>query len=172
MHRSLLIGSCLLLIPPRVGAQWFNLDKSLWEPVNRPPFAQYAVPLTFTGPPAPVDLRSHPLAPVYRTVLRTTAKAGPNFADSFRIVYWGCGGTDCATLAIINERTGRVYVAPFNLTCEIHFRRNSRLLTVEAPNCMLTEESQPGLRFQRWYTWDGQTLVLQDSTRMHPSRER
>ncbi len=172
MYKRTLIGLLLVMGSSPVRAQWFNLDKALWEPTRKPPFAQYSVPLTFTGQPAPVDLRSNPKAQTFRTVLRTSAKNGPNFADAFTIIYWGCGGTDCATLAIVDARTGRVYFAPFTVTCELGFERNSRLLSVDSPTCFLDEQTEPGARVQRWYVWDGRSLVLQDSTRMRPTQRR
>jgi hypothetical protein len=172
MHRLTTLGLCLLLPLSSLRAQWFDLDKSHWEPIRKPPFARYAVPLTFAGSPAPVDLRTNPRAREFRTVLRTAAKTGPNFADSFTIVYWGGGSTDCATMAIIDARSGRVYFAPFKLTCEIHFERTSRLLPVDPPECFFPVGTKPVPRYQRWYIWNGQSLVLRDSTLMRPIQGR
>ena len=118
------------------------------------------------GPPAPVDLRSHPRAPRFRTMLREGARKGPNFAGHFTITYWGCGHTDCATLAIIDARTGRVYFVPFNIESDIHYRRSSRLLLVDPRISYATEEQISGPRIQHWYMWNDSALVSLDSVPM------
>jgi len=71
-----------------------------------PRFDQFRVPVQPITPAA-VDLKSHPRARTYGTVLRREAAEGPNFAGSHTVVGWGCG-TSCLTFAIVNARTGRV----------------------------------------------------------------
>jgi hypothetical protein len=76
-----------------------------------PSFSDYpAAPLSGARAKA-VDLSSHPDAPRFRTRLREGFAAGPNFAGSFTIVTWGCG-TSCAVLALIDQKTGRVFISP------------------------------------------------------------
>jgi hypothetical protein len=105
-------------------------------------------------------------------MLREGARKGPNFAGHFTITYWGCGATDCATLAIIDARTGRVYFAPFYIESDIHYRRSSRLLLVDPRISYATAEQVPGPRIQYWYVWDGRRLVLLDSVPMRPVPQR
>jgi hypothetical protein len=105
-------------------------------------------------------------------MLREGARKGPNFAGHFTITYWGCGHTDCATLAIINARTGRVYFAPFDIESDIHYRRSSRLLLVDPRITYATEEQVPGPRIQYWYVWNGCILALVDSVPMRQVQGR
>ncbi len=129
------------------------------------------MPDTFTGPPAPVDLRSHVWAPVYRTNLREGARKGPNFAGHYTIIIWGCGHTDCATLAVVDARTGRVFFT-LEIESHIHYRRSSRLLLVDPLNTYATEHHLPGPRIQVWYAWNGHAFALVDSVPMHDIEKR
>ncbi len=149
-----------------------SLCAQRWEPAKKPPFARYAVADTFSSQPAPVDLRSDPRAPQFRTRLREGARKGPNFAGHYTITYWNCNHTDCATLAIIDARTGRVYFAPFDIESDIHYQRSSRLLLVDPRTSDATVEELQGPRVQAWYEWNGRRLVLIDSVPMRPVSPR
>ena len=61
-----------------------------------------------------VDLKSHPIARRYRTVLREGAAKGPNFAGHYGVVGWGCG-TSCLQLAVVNLKSGKV-ITPGDFT--------------------------------------------------------
>ena len=143
-----------------------------WKPGKEPPFHRYAVPDTFTAPPSPVDLRSHPEASRFGTLLRETARKGPNFAGHFTITYWNCGHMDCATLAIIDARTERVYFAPFDIESDIHYQRWSRLLLVDPRISYVSADKVPGPRIQYWYVWDDRKLAMLDSVPMQPIPQR
>jgi hypothetical protein len=52
----------------------------------------------------------------FRTRLREAAREKPNFAGHFIVTTWGCG-TECVEGAIIDARTGRVFMLPFTLCC-------------------------------------------------------
>jgi hypothetical protein len=71
-------------------------------------FETFPVSPIFAGRPVPPDLASHPLARVYKTVLRREATKGPNFAGHYTIVRIGCG-TGCARIAVVDAGTGRVF---------------------------------------------------------------
>jgi hypothetical protein len=66
--------------------------------------------------PAPKDGTSKPASPIlatakdrkFRTIIRTEAAKGPNFAGHYTIVDWGCG-TGCHEFVIADENTGTVY---------------------------------------------------------------
>ncbi|MBV9477517.1 MAG: hypothetical protein JO315_15710 [Acidobacteria bacterium] len=47
----------------------------------------------------------------YRTVLREEAREGANFNGHYRVASWGCG-TNCIEWAILDLKTGRVWLAP------------------------------------------------------------
>jgi hypothetical protein len=80
-----------------------------WE--HTPKSSDYAVREVFKGKPAPVKL-SNPRDRMYRTVLRTEAKKGPDFAGHYRMVVVGCG-LDSFFLAVVDAHTGDVYWPPF-----------------------------------------------------------
>jgi hypothetical protein len=71
-------------------------------------FEQFAVSKTFTGEAASPNLASHPRARTYRTVLRTEAKSGANFAGHFTVVRIGAG-TGTILLAVVDALSGAVY---------------------------------------------------------------
>src|SRR5215210_1857780 len=76
-------------------------------------------------------------ARMFRTRLREAAKGKPNFAGHYIVVKWGCGSA-CVEGAIIDAKTGRVYMLPATLCCwtamvddnfdPVEFRLNSRLI--------------------------------------------
>ncbi|MEP6947404.1 MAG: hypothetical protein ABJA02_15910 [Acidobacteriota bacterium] len=65
----------------------------------------------YKGNPASVVLDSK-RARLYRTVLRESAKEGPNFAGRYTIVTWGAG-LGVFSVAVVDARTGKVYFPPF-----------------------------------------------------------
>lgn len=86
---------------------------ALFVQVAQPPapeFAKYPAESRLTGAPAKPQFAT-PEARRFRTVLRTAAAQGPDFNGHYRIAYWGCG-TNCIQWAVINLRTGTVWMAP------------------------------------------------------------
>jgi ankyrin repeat protein len=73
-----------------------------------PRFEDFPSSPIYKGVPAPVDLRSNPVARSYRTRLRLGARKGANFAGHYTVVSWGCG-SNCESTVIVNALTGRVY---------------------------------------------------------------
>ena len=104
-------------------------------------------------------------------MLREGAKTGPNFADHYTLLMWGCGGTDCAYLAIVDARTGTVYIAPFYVNAEIAYERTSRLLVVNPIETTWTEDEERP-RLQDWYLWNGDALVHLAKVPMRPIPQR
>jgi hypothetical protein len=124
---------------------------------SQPPrFEDYRVGERFTGIPAAVDLRSHPKARLFRTMLREGAKKGPNFAGHYTVVTWGCG-SDCRMIAVVDARTGRVYIAPFTVSPGIgeDFRSDSRLFIANPPERSGFKEGVPMLDVYKpgWHVW-------------------
>lgn len=130
---------------------------------TKPPrFEDYSISSTFKGKPARVNLRSHPQARMFRTVLRSIAKQGANFGGHFAIDYWGCG-TQCLRIGIVDLKTGRAYVAPFYTGFGISYRADSRLLIVEPPEATkdwLIDGKLPDYLQPRYYVWRNNRLVL------------
>ena len=100
--------------------------------VPLPLFPDYRVTRTFKGPPSPVDLKSDRLARLYRTRLRAAAQMGPNFANHYTLVSWGCGSS-CQLWAVIDAQTGRVFPKLLQSTAGAEFYPDSRLLILDSP---------------------------------------
>ncbi len=129
---------------------------------QRPRFEDYPVRGSFIGTPSPVDLRSHPKARLFRTMLRNGAKTGPNFAGYYTIVHWGCG-SDCRMIAVVDCRNGRVYFAPFTVSPGIgqDFRIDSNLFIANPPERSGFKPGDPMLdQYQpSWHVWRGGRFV-------------
>jgi hypothetical protein len=123
---------------------------------QRQRFESYAVRGKFSGVPAPVNLRSHPKARLFRTMLREGAKTGPNFAGYYTIVHWGCG-SDCRMIAVVDCRNGHVYFAPFVVSPSFgqDFRINSRLFIVNPPERSGYKDGEPMMDqyLPSWHVW-------------------
>jgi hypothetical protein len=87
---------------------------------DAPRFEQYPSKVEKLKKLATVNLRSHPEARTYRTVLRRGAAEGANFAGHYTVIGWGCG-TSCTQLAIVNLKTGKViFPGDFSSTHGVH----------------------------------------------------
>jgi hypothetical protein len=82
--------------------------------VRSPQFSDFPAGAVFHGTPAAVDLSSARGARSFRTVLRSGAAKGPNFAGHYAVVTWGCG-TACERFALVDVRTGKVWMSPMEL---------------------------------------------------------
>lgn len=119
----------------------------------------------YAGKPAPLNLRSHRLARMFRTRIREQLhEEGINFAGHYTIAVMGCG-TGCSTTAIVDARNGHAYfprvldgwsVAPGSWPDESQdvrtFRTDSRLLKViGSPRLGAYEEwGPPGIYYYEW----------------------
>lgn len=140
-----------------------------------PRFEQYPADV-YAGRPAPLDLRSHRLARLYRTLMREQqAEEGINFAGHYTLAAVGCG-TGCSVTGFIDARDGRAYfpVALDGWTNIVgdyeepedeqqrSYRADSRLLRlVGRPNIGRTADGErygpSGIYF---YEWTGARLRL------------
>ena len=135
---------------------------------NKPTFLNYSVKIEFNGKPASVDLESHPKARTYRTRLREGQAKGPNFADHYTIIIWGCG-SQCQRFAIMNAIDGKVYFPHTNYSTNgIKFRRDSNLLIIDPLDSAAVSDFHEYIP-ENWITkfmkWDGKDLILIDTTR-------
>jgi len=129
-----------------------------------PRFESYPADV-YAGKPAPLNLRSHRMARMFRTRIREQLhEEGINFAGHYTIAVMGCG-TGCSTTAIVDARNGRAYfpqvfdgwsVGPGGYPDEGEdvrtFRANSRLLKVfGSPRLGAYEElGPPGIYYYEW----------------------
>lgn len=118
-----------------LSASVFFLSLSVLGQTRPPRFEDFQVSEAFKGKPASVKLSSR-RARAFRTMLRSNAEQGVNFAGHYVVATWGCG-SDCHSIAIIDARNGNVYFTPSLLWIggllyqeldRLEFRRNSRLL--------------------------------------------
>lgn len=77
-----------------------------------PKFADYSATETFSGKPVPPVLK-RPEDVYYRTMIRTEAGKGVNFAGRYTVAIWGCGSS-CVMGALVDEKTGEVFKLPFS----------------------------------------------------------
>jgi hypothetical protein len=123
------------------------------QSIRLPRFEDYRLAKTFVGKPAPANLRTHRQAPMFRTNIRRIAAAGPNFAGLYSVGTWGCG-SDCEMVGVIDARTGRVHVAPFQVW-EPSFRIDSALLISHESEIEQYLAGEPMFEVYepRWYVW-------------------
>lgn len=138
----------------------FSVQKS-----EQPRFENYSADV-WAGKPAPLNLRSHRLARMFRTRIREQLhEQGINFAGHYTIAVMGCG-TGCSITAIIDAPDGRAYfprvLDGWSVEPGVHhfaenedvrtFRTNSRLLRiVGAPRLSTDERWGPsGIYYYEW----------------------
>ena len=111
-----------------------------------------------------IDFRNSPGASMFRTRLREAIKGEVNFAGRYIISGWGCG-SGCSQMAIIDAKTGRVFM-PDALAgvsawyydveddYEVYtYKKNSRLLVVRGAAGPMTDgdtEQEPGTYYYEW----------------------
>jgi hypothetical protein len=112
-------------------------------PKPLPKFEDYRVAAAdmFKGPAAPIVADRSKIAQTYRTRLRDGERKGPNFAGSFTLVSWGCGG-GCQDWAVIDAKTGQVSDSMIRTSVGAEFKPDSRLLLVDTPK--LADEAYSG----------------------------
>jgi len=137
-----------------------------------PRFRDYATAVR-KGRVTPLDLRSHPLARHYRTLMRQQQRdEGVNFAGSYTLASVGCG-TGCSITAIIDARTGKAHFPkelngwtgivgdydPPEGEEPWEYHADSRLLRlIGRPNIGQPREERYGPSGIYFYAWDGTRL--------------
>lgn len=136
---------------------------SVTAQTGTPRFTDYPVSERYTGKTAPLVLSR--AAREFRTRLRQAAREKPNFAGRFIVATWGCG-TECVEGAIIDARTGHVFMLPFSLCCwaatgvdesfkPVEFRPNSSLIVLSG-----ARNEKEGDLATRFYRFQKNRLVL------------
>jgi hypothetical protein len=92
-----------------VGLLWLTCFQLNSAQTSGPPrFESYPADV-YAGKPAPLNLRSHRMARMFRTRIREQLQEeGINFAGHYTIAVMGCG-TGCSTAAIVDARNGHAY---------------------------------------------------------------
>ena len=137
-----------------------------------PRFEDYATAVR-KGRVTPLDLRSHPLARRYRTLVRQRQRdEGVNFAGSYTLASVGCG-TGSSITAIIDARTGKAHFPeelngwtgivgdyePPEGEEPWEYHAGSRLLRATGrPNIGRPREERHGPSGIYFYAWDGARL--------------
>jgi hypothetical protein len=87
----------------------FSCQSIFFAQETQPPaFERYPADV-WAGKPAPLNLRSHRLARMFRTRIREQLREeGINFAGHYTVAVMGCG-TGCSITAIVDARNGRAY---------------------------------------------------------------
>ncbi len=156
---TVVVGDTVL---PGVVNSWANsIAFSSWARARKAPtFDEYAVNATFSRTPAPVNFGSAEGARRFRTVLREGAAKGPNFADHYTVITWGCG-SPCVLMAIVDADDGHVFMYGTSFVRRPMFRRDSRLL-VDDPTGFLTDSvGHPHFASEvRYLEWTGRDLAL------------
>jgi len=125
---------------------------------NPPTFDDYPVDTVTLTQHAPIDFDSHPKASTFRDALKYGIKEGPNFAQHYTIVTFGCG-TTCQAFAIVDAYTGAVYFPDFVSSVGVKFRLNSNLLIVDPPEDL--QYAPPGVETQYFIWKDKQLLPIE-----------
>lgn len=141
----------------RVKAALANGTK-VHQNTNPPTFEDYPVDtVPFTGNHSPIDFDSHPDAYTFRDALNYGIQYGPNFAQNYTIVSWGCG-TNCQAFAIVDAYTGAVYFPKIFSSVGLAFRIDSNLLIVDPPENIQSTYVPPGVGTQ-YFIWKDKQLL-------------
>lgn len=133
-------------------------------PKNAPKFEDYLIKDTFQGQPAIPKVNTRSEFRYMRTSIREGAKAGPNFAGHYTLIFVGCGGGAVCLTAIADARTGSLYhsdslgsIENFNIAPdveEILYRKDSSLLRVIG----LINEN-PSSRGVSYFVWKNNKFI-------------
>src|SRR5688572_16043214 len=119
-------------------------------------FEHYPITEVYTGPFVEPDVNP-PEVHHFRTRIREGSQGEPDFAGRFRVVSWGCG-SNCHVYALVDKRTGKVYMAPAVAALDAEYRLNSGLFVLDPPR--LIEESGSPLYATVSLVWDETSGML------------
>lgn len=135
------------------------------RPGDLPRFEAYPAGAIYDGPKAPPRLRRGAAAWQYRSAIREAYEKTPvNFAGHHVAVEWGCGAP-CQAWAIVDARSGSVYLVPFPTAGGAEYRADSMLFVADPPRCATsrcegstsTEALNRG-EYSVAYRWNGHGL--------------
>jgi hypothetical protein len=120
-------------------------------------FDKYPTNDTFRGPYAKPNLNTPAQVRRFRTVIREGSEGAPDFAGRFRVVHWGCGAS-CHAFALVDKKTGQVYLVPETAALGAGFRVSSALFVIDPPE--MIEESGSPLFATTSFVWNEQSGSL------------
>jgi len=168
-----LLGSLMLAQTTGASTRFCLISAKALAEKSAPKFGVYVAKDTPPKTPAKLDLRSNPIAKMYRTAIRQEMSQGANFAGLYRVAIWGCGSS-CAQFAVVNLKTGSVITAQGvdnvsdvdfaaddflpkanSGTVSFRFRKDSRLLVIVG--AINEDDSKEGAYY---YVLKGEKLIL------------
>ncbi len=120
-------------------------------------FSRYPVSTIADQPFAEPNLNSSSKVRQFHTVIKNGAKGEPDFAGQFRVVQWGCG-SNCHRFAIVDKKTGQVYLVSDAAALAARFRLDSRLFIIDPPDVIA--EQQSDLFSTMSFVWDNSSHAL------------
>ena len=99
---------------------------------NAAEYSDYPVHKISTNKVPKIEYAGNPDARAFRTKLQDAVGHSANFAGSFRVISWGAG-TMAERTALVDVKTGKVFLAPFTAALGIQYRLNSRLMLENDP---------------------------------------
>lgn len=129
-----------------------------------PGFHEFGVLGSFSGSPAPLNFTFAPQGRAYRAVLERAVAQGPNFAGYYTVATWSCGD-ECHRLAVIDLRSGEVFLPQLRPQLGVSFRLNSRLLIETPPEAVQAawrDGKAPERYRTRYYLWQANGFELID----------
>jgi len=105
-------------------------------------FDRYKVDSIYLGEKSAIHLGDDKIVRAYRTrISKGYSQNGVNFAGHYSFIYWGCG-SPCTGSAIVDVKTGRVYLGP-DSGFGYNFVQNSRLLIVNPKDTISNSGQNP-----------------------------
>lgn len=95
-------------------------------------FERHQIATVAQGPYVNTDVSAPAEVRRFRSVILAGSKGAPDFASRFRVVSWGCG-SNCYSFALVDRKTGNVYLVPETAALGAAYRLNSGLLVLDPP---------------------------------------
>ena len=99
---------------------------------NAAEYSDYPVHKMLTNKVSKIEYPGNPDARAFRTRLQEAVGESADFAGSYRVISWGAG-TMALRAALVEVKTGKVFLAPFTAALGLQYRANSRLMLENDP---------------------------------------
>lgn len=123
-------------------------------------FEDFAVDSVDHNITAPLDLSSHKLGQLYRTIIKGNYnEIGVNFAGHFCLASWGCGSS-CYESVVVDTRTGKISDG-ISSAWGYDFRKESKMIIVNPPDSNGMYDESPIYGGPRVYVFDEATKTFE-----------